>query len=241
MSSLESFIEETIQANSVGKLFEAYQRAMADIGFDRLIFSLMTEHKSLQKPAGHGIIANYPQDWMEYYLEKEFVTVDPVRQKMFISPGVFLWEGIPERQELSKKQRACLFGGMEAGLKSGIGIPLRGPRGAIAGIGAASSHGVQDLSPEITSKAHLLSVQFYSQFSALESKDDFSPPVILSDREREILQWCAVGKTREDIAEILSLSDHTVTYHVRNILNKFDAPNITSAAFKALRSGLIQL
>jgi len=45
-------------------------------------------------------------------------------------------------------------------------------------------------------------------------------PVILSDRELEILQWIAEGWSNRQIAEYLYLSPHTVKNHVHNILKK---------------------
>src|SRR5215471_18156012 len=45
-------------------------------------------------------------------------------------------------------------------------------------------------------------------------------PVMLSDRELEILQWIAEGWSNRQIAEHLYLSPHTVKNHVHNILKK---------------------
>ena len=45
-------------------------------------------------------------------------------------------------------------------------------------------------------------------------------PVILSDRELEILQLIAEGWSNRQIADHLYLSPHTVKNHVHNILKK---------------------
>lgn len=58
--------------------------------------------------------------------------------------------------------------------------------------------------------------------------------VNLSLREREILCWTGDGKTVSDIAEILGLSESTVNFHFRNIMNKLGTPNKTSAVVKAI-------
>ena len=44
----------------------------------------------------------------------------------------------------------------------------------------------------------------------------------LTPREREIMQWVAVGKTDEEIADILSIGTTTVTSHVENAKQKLD-------------------
>lgn len=58
--------------------------------------------------------------------------------------------------------------------------------------------------------------------------------VKLSMREREILCWTGDGKTVSEIADILTLSESTVNFHFRNIMNKLGTPNKTSAVVKAI-------
>lgn len=63
----------------------------------------------------------------------------------------------------------------------------------------------------------------------------------LTPREREILQWVAIGKTDEEIADILSISTMTVTSHVENAKQKLDAFRRTYAVVQAIRRGEIDL
>jgi DNA-binding CsgD family transcriptional regulator len=238
---IEEFIEASNKATSVEELFALYQKAMGDLGFDRLIFSLMTDHLMIGKKSGHGIILNYPEDWMKFYLEQHFEVTDPVRHKMFSSPGVFTWGSLVHPDRLTKTQKETLSLGREAGLYDGIGVPLRGPRGAIAGIGAASSAGGVALDKNSLSRAQLLSHQFYTAFLALEQTPHELPMIVLSDREQEVLKWCAAGKTRQEIGDIVCLSSHTIDFHIRKLMKKLDTSSITVAAFKALHMGLIQL
>jgi hypothetical protein len=139
--SIEEFIESSNQAQSVDELFELYKTAMAKRGFDRLIFSLMTDHAHIKMKAGHGIMLNYPEDWMQHYTKNSYDVFDPVRCSMYSKDSVFIWEDLLDSPALTKNQVSCLKQGEDAGLRNGIGIPLRGPHGAIAGIGAASSSG----------------------------------------------------------------------------------------------------
>jgi len=238
---IEEFIEASNKATSVDELFALYKKAMSDLGFDRLIFSLMTDHLMIGKRSGHGIILNYPEDWMEFYMERHFEVTDPVRHKMYTSPGVFTWRSLVIPERLTKTQLQTLQLGTDAGLHDGIGVPLRGPRGAIAGIGAASSAGGVVLDKNTLSRAQLLAQQFYTAFLGLETKPEELPYIVLSDREQEILKWCATGKTRIEVGEIVCLSVHTIDFHLRSIMKKLDANSLTLATLKALHMGLIQL
>ncbi|HUQ94161.1 MAG TPA: autoinducer binding domain-containing protein [Bryobacteraceae bacterium] len=126
--SIEEFIEASNKAATVDELFQLYKKSMAELGFDRLIFSLMTDHLVIGRRAGHGIILNYPADWMNYYVERNLEVTDPVRHKMFAAPAVFTWKSLVDPRCLTKKQAQTLEMGSEAGLRDGIGIPRRGRR-----------------------------------------------------------------------------------------------------------------
>ena len=63
----------------------------------------------------------------------------------------------------------------------------------------------------------------------------------LSAREREILKWCAMGKSSWEIARILARSEAGVNYHIGNILRKFGVSSRLQALVKAPEMGLIEL
>ncbi|WP_435693900.1 helix-turn-helix transcriptional regulator [Rhizobium lusitanum] len=62
----------------------------------------------------------------------------------------------------------------------------------------------------------------------------------LTDREIDCLNWTAAGKTSAEIAEILTLSEHTVNHYLNRATKKLDTVNRTQAVAKALRVGLIK-
>ena len=61
----------------------------------------------------------------------------------------------------------------------------------------------------------------------------------LTEREVEVLQLVASGKTDREIADELFISTRTVGYHVGNILNKTSSSNRTEAATYAGKLGLL--
>ncbi|MBN1180191.1 MAG: response regulator transcription factor [Anaerolineae bacterium] len=63
--------------------------------------------------------------------------------------------------------------------------------------------------------------------------------VVLTQREREVLCLVAEGASDQEIAEMLSISIHTVKTHMRNILSKLHIGRRHEAALFALREGLI--
>lgn len=62
----------------------------------------------------------------------------------------------------------------------------------------------------------------------------------LTEREVELLCLLAEGRSNKDIALALSLSENTVKYHIKNILQKLAVHNRTEAAAHAIRTGLVK-
>lgn len=67
-----------------------------------------------------------------------------------------------------------------------------------------------------------------------------SEPNSLTEREVELLRLMVDGRSNKDIAYALTLSENTVKYHIKNILQKLDVHNRTEAAAHAIRSGLVR-
>lgn len=61
----------------------------------------------------------------------------------------------------------------------------------------------------------------------------------INGRETECLQHAGNGMTSEDIAELLSLSVHTVNAHLSSATSKLDSVNRIQAIAKAIRLGII--
>lgn len=59
-----------------------------------------------------------------------------------------------------------------------------------------------------------------------------TPESCLSEREEEVLQWVALGKTNPEIGSILTISAFTVKNHLKNIFKKLNVSNRAQAVGK---------
>ncbi|PYR83788.1 MAG: hypothetical protein DMG18_11625 [Acidobacteria bacterium] len=75
---------------------------------------------------------------------------------------------------------------------------------------------------------------------APQSPDD-EPLEQLTPRESEVLRLLADGLGNKEIAVKLSISEHTIKFHIHSILGKLGAASRTEAVTRGLRSGLIEL
>ena len=63
----------------------------------------------------------------------------------------------------------------------------------------------------------------------------------LTAREREVLQLLAQGLANKQIAQRLTISEHTVKFHVGEVMAKLGAASRTEAVTRAARRGLLVL
>ncbi len=70
---------------------------------------------------------------------------------------------------------------------------------------------------------------------------DRIPDDALSARELEVLKLLVEGKSNQEAAAALSISESTIKFHVNHILAKLNAADRTQAVITALRRGLVRL
>jgi DNA-binding NarL/FixJ family response regulator len=75
--------------------------------------------------------------------------------------------------------------------------------------------------------------------ASLGAATDEAIPDRLTARELDVLRLVTAGRRNKEIALELGISENTVKYHLRNILEKLHAQSRTEIATRALREGLI--
>lgn len=103
----------------------------------------------------------------------------------------------------------------------------------------ASSELVQALRAVCRGEMYLTQSISQAVVQAFLSKDDL-PDRPLSDREREVLQLVAEGKTTKEIATILGISVNTAESHRSNLMEKLDIHDTAGLVRYALRKGIIE-
>ena len=68
---------------------------------------------------------------------------------------------------------------------------------------------------------------------------DARDPDRLTDRERDVLRAVVRGLRNKEIAAELGVSENTVKFHLRNILDKLHAESRAEAVARAMRDGLV--
>ena len=236
---IEEFIERSGAVGTAAELVGLFERTIQSYGYDRYMYSMLTEDPLHNWHKAPSIVRNYPEDWMAYYVANDLLDVDPVRIFAFKARLPFAWKDLANVLPLSERQRQMLDMGSEAGLHDGIGVPFYGPFGEVAGVGLASSDPRHTVSENEMSMLNVIAHQFHNVYLGLHLGDEASPSARLTKREQEVLLWCAQGKSNWVIGEILGISEAAVKFHVANCIAKLGADCKITAVLKAIRLRLI--
>lgn len=179
-----------------------------------------------------------------FYLAKQFYLDDPVVKAAANYTVPFTTcEARTQMPARSRWQRCCYTLEQSFGFAHDINIPVHTPLriqvfcAYFLGDDPAFPALVKELLPTLQLDVALFAGSV-TDFIDIGGSDK-SSNIMLSVREQECLAWLAKGRSNGDIAIILDISERTVKFHVKNIMEKLNADNRTHAVAIAARSGWI--
>jgi DNA-binding CsgD family transcriptional regulator len=236
----ERFIHETNGCVSKDQLVETFEQALRRFGIDKFVYCLARGSFATKKRPHHGLVRSYPEDWMKHYAQNNYIDLDPTYRYGLHTKGLFTWKDLDKIIPCSKKEKAVMREAEDAGLKNGITISIHGPYGEVIGFGFAGNDKKNELSKDELSLLYAAANQFHLAYTSLTEQAE-AISIKLTDRQREILQWAAAGKSRSVISEIMAISEDTVDDHFRQIFKKLDCHDRIVAVLKAINLGLIRV
>ncbi len=183
-------------------------------------------------------LVTYPLDWQEEYRKTFAEQKDPVMQAGLSEILPFDWcqvrNRVPEADQVLGVAREYGLG------KQGLSIPIRAFTGARALFSVTGDYNDKDwgdVKREFTRDFVTLAHFFHKRVSG----EVLDKAPILSEREKKILQLCALGMTALDISENVEITLSTVKYHMNQIRYKMNVINTTHAVAKAMKLGIIMI
>ena len=238
MVTLENVIDHTAAVTSIEELGEYYLSLTRELGFDVASFHMLQRGLYPHKQGDIPLLHNFPHAWMDYYVSHHCMLHDPIIAQAQKERLPFHWFRVNELRALNPQEEAYLQLLKDAGYTDGLAIPLYGPGGEVAYAGLGMRHGTIDLTPKQLSLLHYSLYEIFYRCQELRDEMRENAPT-LTPRESEILLWVSRGKSNEVIAEILSISDHTVDSLLRRIYRKLGVFSRVAAVVKATQWGLI--
>jgi LuxR family quorum sensing-dependent transcriptional regulator len=189
-----------------------------------------------------GVMLNTrPAEYTKRYYEKNYVIQDPAVKELRRNLNPYSWGDIRKNRPLDKGEKSILDEGGDFRWRDGFIIPIVTLTGQVS---LFCPCGLEpDLSPRARAALEVIGIYSHHALRRAVSQLDRSSSehAPLTNREREILQWVAIGKSDDEIGDILNLSGTTVTSHVENAKRKLNTFRRTYAVVQAIRFGEITL
>lgn len=215
------------------------------LGFDRCLVAIVPKPGMSLEQA--YLRSNYPTDWRSFYDAQQLVHVDPTvahcvahSTSLIWSPGLFR----------SSAQRVMYEEASGYGLRSGVTLPMHGPKGELGILcfvndAKPSKQFERDVDHVLPELSLLRDVAFQSgvDFALMGLQADgethAAEPPNLTARELECLNWAMQGKTSWETGRILGVSESTVNFHISNINRKLGVHHRHQAVIKAIKFGIL--
>lgn len=232
--NLNAILGDLEQASEPSALQEISEKLRDHFEIDHLVYHWVS---SSGEQYGCG---TYSDEWVQHYIEKDYLRIDPVIQGCFQRFHPVDWKQLDWTSKAARKFQADALR-HDVG-NQGFSVPIRGPNGQFA-LFTISHHCDDDTWAAFTEKNRrsLILIAHYFNHKALKFEPDRAPEKTqtLSPREVDAMTFLAMGYSRAQVAETLSISEHTLRVYIESARFKLGAVNTTHAVARALSRGLI--
>lgn len=234
MSILEGFIEQMQTVRSYEQLNDQV------VGLRDLLEVEHVVYHSVNSTGEQYAALTYSPEWVAEYIEQDYTRIDPVVQACYRRFHPIDWKRLDWS---SKNARDFLGTAIDHGVgNQGFSVPIRGPSGQFA-LFTVSGVETDEAWAKYTEKhvRDLILVSHFVNQKALEIErgSDHAPSASLSPRETDALTLLAMGLSRAQAADSLSISEHTLRVYIESARFKLAAANTTHAVARALTQGLL--
>ena len=185
--------------------------------------------------SGRTIITNWPSELLTLFDQANLLQTSPILLRLRQSVLPFRYSMDDISRERGNDASRALF--KRFGMNEGAYFPTHdalGNRGTVGFAGEKVCFSLQQMM-----ELSYLSLHIYQRLAEIRAID-VRPVETLTDREIDCLNWTAAGKSSAEIADILTLSEHSVNHYLNRATKKLETVNRTQAVAKCLRLGLIK-
>lgn len=253
MLKLEDTLDTIASSRCVEELKRAMSRTFSELGYSAFSYVDVRRVPLSGEPMPFHI-STVRDDFASTYLKSNFVSYDPVVQRAATTNAPFTWADCAEfhtwrrsRRGAKNSARYVMQVADDFGYTQGFVLPAHAVDGAGRPASALTSL-YWDEDPHALISPVSMPVWLRLAVASMHEKmlelrglaggeEGDAPP--LTDRERECMAWACRGKTRNETADILGISDRTVEFHFQNAMRKLRVHNKFHAIAIAIHMGLI--
>jgi DNA-binding CsgD family transcriptional regulator len=233
---------QALQAAEQMRRASSYEevRALTIDIFDTLGFQALAYVSRRELLEGHEsarAIISVPALWRIRYQQSGYSRYDPVVTELIKRKRPFLWSTHALMRATRGPAQMVMAEAYHMGFKTGYILPLWSAGGQLSTLSVMSI--AEEIAPAVLDAVHLLGA-FLDDAAERFHKSNDAKPIHLSQRERDILNLAAEGKSNSVIADILHSRPHTVGMHMKRIMAKYAVSSRTQAVVRALVDGVIE-
>ncbi|MBK1635092.1 helix-turn-helix transcriptional regulator [Rhodovulum adriaticum] len=238
---VEDHLRALIAADTVEALWSLHTRKMAEYGFDRLLygFTYYKTERSFGPMDDLTILSSHSEAYNKGFVNNRMFEDGPMVQWAVEHEGFCSWQRTQDAYasgQLPEKARRVVEFNREMGVVAGYTISFRqistrskGAIGLAARLGLSQAE-VDEIWAEHGQRIMLMNDILHLKIHNLPSSE--ARP-LLTPRQREALEWVGDGKTMQDIATILGVSQATVEKHLRLARTALGVETTAQAVLKA--------
>ena len=235
------YLIDLTNTGSTEEIWDMHCRTMAHYGFDRLLygFTRFRTQTSLGDPADFLLLSNHPRDYTDRFIHEGHYHHAPMVHWALENDGWCSWSVMADKLQcgtMSDAEKRVVAFNQSMQVTAGYSISFRAvssrSKGAIALTGAPglSQHDLDQTwarhGPLIVLMNNILHLTILTL--------PYTPHTrTLTKRQREALEWVGNGKTMQDIATIMGLTQATVEKHLRLAREALNVDTTAQAVMKA--------
>ncbi|HLC15619.1 MAG TPA: autoinducer binding domain-containing protein [Thermodesulfovibrionia bacterium] len=178
---------------------------------------------------------SYPSEWLELYVSQRFDKIDPIVKENCLNFRLQYWADTYTKHGSPKE---FISHAEDVGMRAGYTYGLRNFNGNEGSLFSFAGDSI-----EHHPRTEIILEYFIPHFHQALTRilHQHQTCSTLSLREKEVLKWLKEGKSTWEISVILYISQNTIKFHVRNIMQKLNAVKRSQAVAIAIEQGLIDI
>jgi len=233
------YMEKLHASQSIDEVWSLHVDQMATFGFDRLLYGFTR----FRTPNSFGdredllLLTNHSMEYMQKFIETGMYFNAPMVKWAAENVGACSWSWMEQYADaLTDSERTVVEYNKSMGITAGYSISFKEISSRSKGaIGLVAKPGMSQNDVEALWVAQGREIIQMNNVAHLKMTT-FPFPTLrrpLTKRQREALEWVGDGKTTQDIATIMGLTQPTIEKHLRLAREALDVETTAQAVLKA--------
>lgn len=201
----------------------------AHYGFSRILIGQLVSPASVPYK-DILFVTNWPEELQAERMEKFAIHHDPIAKCALRSTRPFRWDEAMKFATRTGRKIVEMTANYQ--MTDGYTFPIHGLYSVPGGVSLGGQK--LELSPTELREVEIFVQSVYVKLEEIEGPFPYQEVVDLTDREAEVVQFVAAGKTNPEIASILGIREDTVNKTLQRVSKKLNTTNRAHTVAQAI-------